>query len=317
MRSLPIFIAALAAALCLGSAAVAADLPPPEELAVAQTGFAARYYAPPPGAPPRAAVVMLGGSDGGYPSRRAAIDLAEAGHPVLALAYFNGFVGKIDGLPAQLQRVPLEYVDGALDWAHRRFGPDRAITIMGESRGAELALLVGSRRRDLAAIIAFSPTSVAWPAVGDMSGKVPAWTERGAPVPYVDLPVTDPARQFAAGLADPARASRAAIPLEQAHGAIMLVSSRSDGIWPAAAMADALVARLRASGFRPTVANLQFDDASHLLMGPGPGVVRFTQGTFTVHFGGSEEGTLRARQAAWKAARQLLASLPRPQRQKP
>ena len=308
MRSLHAVIFALAA-LCLGSAAPATDMPTAEELSVAQTGFAARFYSPPPGVPPQAAAVMLGGSDGGYPSRRAALDLAQAGHAVLALAYFGGYAGKIDGIPERLERIPLEYVYGALDWLKARVGRDRAIAIMGESRGAELALLIGSRRRDLAAVIAFSPTSVAWPAVGDMTGVIPAWTEKGEAIPYVDLPVTDPARQFAAGLADRERADRAAIPIEQARGTILLVSSRDDGIWPAARMADQLEARLRGASFPHPVANLQFDDASHLLMGPGPGVVRFTQGTFSVHFGGSEDGTLRAREAAWAATRRLLASL--------
>ena len=297
---------------CLASTSRAEAPPQARELSVSQDGFAARYYAPQPGSEAQAAVLMVGGSDGGYPSARAARDLAEAGHPVLALAYFSGFFGKIDGLPDRLERVPLEYAYGALDWLRAELGGNRPVAVMGESRGAEFALLIGTRRPDIAGIIAFSPTSLTWPAVGDMSGRVPAWTEGGKPVPFVDLAVDDPAGQFLAGLSDPARAGRAAIPIERARAAILLISSRSDAIWPAARMANQLEERRRSARPERPALNLQFDDASHLLMGPGPGVVRFTQGSFTVHFGGSEEGTLRARTVAWKAAKAFLTDLSTP-----
>ncbi|MDM7957137.1 acyl-CoA thioester hydrolase/BAAT C-terminal domain-containing protein [Blastomonas sp.] len=297
------------AAWCHGFAANAQDRPRFEEISIREAGIAARLYLAPAASSKAAAVLMLGGSDGGYPSAKAAMDLANAGHPVLALAYFSGFSEKIDGLPERLESVPLEYTYRALDWMKRRWGATRALTVIGESRGAELALLVASRRPEVDAIVAFSPSSVAWPAVGDMTGKIPAWTEGGLPVPFVDLPVADPSRQFSDGLGDEQRANAASIPVEQSKAAVLLVSSRSDGIWPASQMADRIVARLRSAGFRPPVLNLQYDDASHLLMGPGPGLVHFTQGTFSVHFGGSEEGTLRARESAWEQMKLFLAQL--------
>jgi dienelactone hydrolase len=288
-----------------GFAAVAQERPHVEELRISEAGIAARLYLPPAAGGNAAAILMLGGSDGGYPSAKAAVDLANAGHPVLALAYFSGFAGTIDGLPERLERIPLEYPFRALDWMNRRWDGTRKIAVMGESRGAELALLMASRRADIDAVIAFSPSSVAWPAVGDMTGGIPAWTERGAPVPFVDLPVADPARQFDDGLNDDKRARAARIPVEQSTAAFLLVSSRSDRIWPASRMADAISSRLHQSA----VLNLQYDDASHLLMGPGPGLVHFTQGTFSVHFGGSAEGTLKARDAAWEQTKLYLAKL--------
>lgn len=297
------------AASLLGTPANAQPKPMTEDVGVEEAGFAARLYLPSTDTHQRAAVLMLGGSDGGYPSPRAATDLANAGHPVLALAYFNGYSAKIDGLPERLEAIPLEYTYLALEWLKRRWGASRKIAVMGESRGAELALLMGSRRPDIAAIVAFSPTSLVWPAVGDMTGKIPAWTEGGLPVAFVDMPVVDPARQFSDGLDDGLRARAAAIPVEQSKAAMLLVSSRSDRIWPASRMADQIAESLKSAGFSPAVINLQYDDASHLLMGPGPGVVRFTQGTFSVHFGGSEEGTLKAREAAWAATKDFLAKL--------
>src|SRR2546430_14118874 len=95
---------------------------------------------------------MLGGSGGGYPDEAAARDLARAGYPVFALAYFRDYGGD----PAELEQrhlrnVPLEYIFEALDWLQARpeVRADR-IVLMGESRGAELALMIGSLKPDVA-----------------------------------------------------------------------------------------------------------------------------------------------------------------------
>lgn len=55
-------------------------------------------------------VLTFGGSEGGlyYPARTAAA-LAAAGHPALALAYFDA-----PGLPKHLDRIPIEYFGSAL-----------------------------------------------------------------------------------------------------------------------------------------------------------------------------------------------------------
>src|SRR3954454_25169508 len=100
---------------------------------------------------------MLAGSGGGFPDAAAARDLATAGYRVQSLAYVRNWQGQ----PAELSRprildVSLEYVFSAIDWLKYRqdVRPDR-IVLMGEARGAELALLVGSYRPDVAGIIAF------------------------------------------------------------------------------------------------------------------------------------------------------------------
>jgi dienelactone hydrolase len=286
----------------------------PTTLAMSEAGIAARFYPAAPGAPDGAAVVMLNGSDGGYPSARAAADLASAGHPVLALAYAGGFGAPIDGLPAQLANIDIGYVGLAIDWLHTRLGPQRPVVLMGLSRGAELALVVGTLRQDVAGIIAFSPSSLRWPAVGDPTGRIPAWLQNGVALPYAARPGLSDHASFAAALADRAVARRAAIPVERISGPILLISSRADNIWPAAYMADRIEARLRRAHFRQSVRNLQYDNASHLLMGPGPGMVSFAQGDFRLWFGGNEAGTLAARNAAWAEARRFLAALAPPRR---
>src|SRR2546428_11740793 len=126
---------------------------------VREGGLVGHFYAA-SGASGRTGVLMLGGSGGGYPDEAAARDLARAGYPVFALAYFRDYGGD----PAELEQrhlrnVPLEYIFEALDWLQARpeVRADR-IVLMGESRGAELALMIGSLRPDVAGGVAcFAP----------------------------------------------------------------------------------------------------------------------------------------------------------------
>ncbi|WP_344694047.1 acyl-CoA thioester hydrolase/BAAT C-terminal domain-containing protein [Sphingomonas cynarae] len=261
------------------------------------------------------AVIMLNGSDGGVPSARDADDLAANGYPTLALAYFQDWRGQPDGVPASLNDIPLEYFFRAIDWLKRRSEVDPArIVVMGQSRGGELALLLGSLRPDLAGIIAFSPSSRVWsgiPAYGAPPAAMrPAWTLAGQAAPFQDT-AFDPAlpmRQWFER-AKPIEAAR--IQVERIHGPVLLASSKADTIWPADTYADEIAARLRTRPGKARVINLTFDDASHLLMGIGPGITKMEVpgAGFTFDFGGTAAGTARARAAAWAASKRLCADL--------
>lgn len=252
-------------------------------------------------------VIMLNGSDGGTPSAKDADDLAASGYTVLALAYFKDWNGRPEGLPAALKKIPLEYFFKTMNWLKQRPEVDaHRIVVMGQSRGAELALLLGSLRPDIAGVIAFSPSSYVWHAVA--TPGVAAWTLNGKPVPYRasaadrDLPSL---QSFARAAPMPA----ARIRVEDIKGPVLLVSSKDDKVWPGAEYADEIAAALIHR--RHPVTNLQFDDASHLLMGTGPGMTKFQipGTTMTFDFGGTAEGTTQARQRAWATTKRFLATL--------
>ena len=259
-------------------------------------------------APPRTAVIMLNGSDGGLPSARDADDLVRSGYTVLSLAYFKNWGGQPDGVPAALKEIPLEYFYRAIDWLKAQYQVDpQKVVLMGQSRGAELALLLGSRRSDIAGVVAFSPSSYVWHAVG--VADVPAWTSGGKPVPYRASAADKTLSPFDLFAKAPSMAA-ARIPVENIRGPVLLLSSRTDGVWPASIYADEITTTLRRRGRQ--VQNVQFDDASHLLMGTGPGMTRFQipGTTITFDFGGSPEGNTRARAEAWTTAKRYLADLP-------
>lgn len=302
-RSFSAGIAFLAAGIAISHKANAADL---VREPVHEDGIVGELHHP-AGARRLTTVVMLNGSDGGIPSGKDAADLAAAGYTVLALAYFKDWNGRPEGLPNTLRDIPLEYFHQAIDWLKMRPEVDpRRVVLMGQSRGAELALLLGTRRPDVAGVVAFSPSSWVWHAIG--APDAAAWTERGAAVPFrtsANGPSLSPYEQFAQA---PAMAG-ARIPVERIRGPVLLLSSTSDGLWPAATYADEIAARLRRN--RRKVENLKFADASHLLMGTGPGITRFQipGTTMTFDFGGTAAGTERARREAWSAAKRFLAAL--------
>jgi dienelactone hydrolase len=281
-------------------------------LEVREADLVARFYTP-ANARALTSVLMLGGSGGGFANPDAASDLAAAGFPTLALAYFQGRNGQPGGLPSALAEIPLEYVFGALDWLGGRPEVRRdRVVIMGESRGAELALLVASHRPDLAGAIAFSPSEVAWSALQPGPPR-PSWTLKGAPVPFLS-PAFQPggsmAGSFAAALDSPGQARAAAeIAVEAINGPVLLFSTTADGIWPSARMAADLAARARARRFAHPLSSRTFDDASHLLMGYGPAPTRIDYPGFTLLLGGTPEGTLKARTAAWTQTKAMLTSL--------
>jgi uncharacterized protein len=282
-----------------------------QRIEVREGGLVGRLYAA-AGASQRTGLLMLTGSGGGYPDEYAARDLARAGYPVLALAYFRNREGNPPELEQkELRNVPLEYIFKALDWlaARPEVRADR-IVVMGESRGAELALMIGSLRPDVAGVIAYSPQEVRWAAVG---GGGPAWTLGGVPLPYAEgvYNRATPMSQFTDILDGPADVrNAAAIEVERIRGPVLLISSRADALSPSARMADDLEARLRARGFPHRVENVQYEDASHLLMGFGRGQTEFrVNERFTIRFGGTAEGTERARNAGWSRVKEFLARL--------
>jgi dienelactone hydrolase len=226
----------------------------------------------PPGNDRHPAVLVLGGSEGGLPSRRAAW-LASHGYAALALAYF-----RYEDLPNELAGIPLEYFGHALNWmAHRPdVAPDR-IAVMGTSRGAELALQVGSMFVGVKAVAAYSPANVRYPACCGFTTVPDAWTWQGNALAF---------RPLRPNLDQQGLAMRAAIEVEHSQGPILLIAGESDRVWDSSAMADAVVARLKRFHFTYNVEELKYAHAGH---GAGrPEIVPAWQGEVTNPTSGRE-----------------------------
>lgn len=226
---------------------------------------------------PRPLVVLVGGSGGGSSwARQVGGALASRGYATLALAYFAA-----EGLPRSLEAIPLEYFETATRQAIGQGAgliDERRIAVMGLSRGAEAALVLGSRLALVSAVVAFAPSHVVWQGSRPPEYPVvPSWTERGVPIPFV--PNVEP-RPYRASDNEATRHLRyllhnagasveAEIPVERIRGPIMLVAGGADPIWPASAMSERIVARLAAHRFPHEVRHLDYDGAGHTLARPG------------------------------------------------
>jgi pimeloyl-ACP methyl ester carboxylesterase len=222
---------------------------------------------------PQKAVVLLGGSEGGrsWSYRPDFIhELVDQGFCVLSLAYFG-----TDRLPKNLRAIPLEYFHRAFLWlsAQENLVIPGKYALVGVSRGAELALLLGSRYPQVKAVVAIDPSSVVFPGpptgVFDAIGKEhSAWSEKGKELPFVRIPYSwttikgmasgKRTRMFENALEDTLQVNAAAIPAEKIQGPVLLISFKQDQVWPSSLMCRQIVKRFRDSSF-----NFYYDHADY------------------------------------------------------
>lgn len=228
---------------------------------VTEDGLVADFYTDTSGRP-RKAIIMLGGSEGGNPWSRIKIPvelLVKKGYAVLTLAYF-----KAQGLPNCLQEIPLEYFEKAFNWLSNQKGvAANQFAVLGGSKGAETALLLGSKYPQIKAVIAFSPSCVVWQGlprnrleiVKDVKSP---WSFKGETLPFLpypssftkgDLLLLRLRKMHEDALLDSVRAKEAAIQVERIRGPILLISGRWDRVWPATNMGEMIMSRLKEKQF--------------------------------------------------------------------
>ena len=203
-------------------------------------------------------IVGLGGSEGGnaWASRtwkKQRERFLDQGYAMLAVGYFG-----TPNSPEKLDRISLDGVHAAIAKAAQDPRVDgRCIAVIGGSRGAELALLLASRYPDIKAVVAIVPGSAVFPALTDAM-TTPGFSFHDRPLPFVpmtwsatpDLLVGNLRGAFETIMRDKAAMERAVIPVERINGPVQFVSAAQDEMWPSKEMADAMVRRLKAHGFR-------------------------------------------------------------------
>jgi dienelactone hydrolase len=258
----------------------------------------------PAGASSLTGLLVLAGSSGRVDIERARL-FARHGALALALQWFGG-PGQCPGIC----EIPLETFTTAIDWLVKQ-GSQR-IGVAGLSKGAEAALLVAVRDTRVDAVVAISPSSVAWANVGPGydGADYPyrsSWTWGGQPLPFVPYDETwaPPVGQqpisfrtlYEASLrAYPEAAVAAAIPIERARGDVLLMTGGDDALWPSAAFAETLAARCRAAG--RSVELITYPDAGHRPVFPDEAPP--TPSTHVAH-GGNPTADAALGRAAWPA----------------
>jgi nucleolar protein 56 len=212
----------------------------------------------PSGDGPYPAVIALHGS-GGYRPEGIARRLATRGYVTLALQYFS----EEDVLPEKLREIPLAYFDTAAEWLLEQptVKGDQA-GLVGISRGAEAALLLGTRFDWVGCVVSYSGSGVAW----DTPHDDPAWIHDGEPVPHLTAE-ENPMTRMRRGV-DEDRIERAAMAVEKTDGPILLLSGGEDRVWPARRLSNIAVDRLDTADFEYMFEHLTYDDVGHLLAFP-------------------------------------------------
>ena len=214
----------------------------------------------------RYGVLVLGGSEGGKPMRLAN-KIATLGYSVLALAYF-----KDEGLPKELEMIPLEYFDAPKQWLLDNMGTrNDGLVVVGWSKGAELALLLSSREEQYQGVVGIAPSSVVWAGILKDWSKVPSssWSEDAKPLPFVPFATgvafKGLADLYEQSLKNSEAVNLASIKAESIRKPALLLSGGEDEIWPSKAMADITCERINASQDTDLCIHIHYPKAGHLL----------------------------------------------------
>ncbi|MDJ0644326.1 MAG: acyl-CoA thioester hydrolase/BAAT C-terminal domain-containing protein, partial [Erythrobacter sp.] len=149
------------------------------------------------------------------------------------------------------------------------------------SKGAEFALLAGTKIEGFAAIAAIVPSDVVWEGWG-AGEPVSSFSWNGTPLPYV--PYDGMNEEFANPTgpdgrprlrlphdkgrnANPARAVAARIPVESIDEPVLVAGGDADLVWNSGEMAQIIAERRAAAGL--ATVSLVFTDAGHSLSGDG------------------------------------------------
>lgn len=203
-------------------------------------------------------VVGLGGSEGGnaWTSNhwKATRDqFLENGYAFLAIGYFGA-----KGTPPILDKIDIEDVHNAILAATKNIKINKSkIAIVGGSRGADLALLLGSYYPDISCIIAMVPSNVVFPGHTDHF-TTSCWTYQNQQLPFVPvnekaipfLMKNDLRGAFDAMLTDQSAVEKALIKVENIKGPILLISATKDEICPSTPMSENMIIRLKNKKFR-------------------------------------------------------------------
>ena len=207
-------------------------------------------------------VLVLSGSSGRVESARCDA-LAGLGATAASYRWFGEAV----------DRVPLESFDDALSFLHERC---ERLVVLGTSRGAEAALLLGARHVEIDAVVAVSPSDVVWAALSTDRPQRSSWTSGGEPLPFVPYddawaPETEPPEligmyeQSLETYADRVPAAR--IPVERIAGDVLLVAGGDDRLWLSCEFAERIVDRRAAGGLDTTL--VSHPRAGHRVVLPG------------------------------------------------
>lgn len=274
-------------------------------------------------------LIIIPGSGGRAPDVISQL-LASHGYTVLALAYFGA-----EGLPERLSLIPLEYFQNAMLWFKKQPQVNgNKIALMGQSRGAELVLLLASTfPGEMDAVIAYSASHLVYSDF--LSEQKSAWTYKDTPVPFMPYPsnkeIFEAAKEghivlHKGTIEDPFQDTQiflyamkmkkfnkvvkeATIPVENIRCPILILSGDDDKMWPSPVSGNSIIERLDSKGSKIKRKHVNYPNTGHnLFIFPHvPSIdlpVQITSGWSL--FGGTPDGNAHAHKEAWREVLNFL-----------
>jgi hypothetical protein len=196
-------------------------------------------------------VVIIGGSRAGIWSvSPLLLDYLKEHYNVLIFAYFG-----VDNLPKSLNKIPLGYFIHGINLVKAKLNlQDQDITIIGNSKGAEAALLLISRFIHARATIACVPSCYVWQGIPSNVFEIlfptSSWTYNNKQLPFVkmkyDIKIIRDMKNkiyrscYVKSISQNMN-NEAKIDLSQYKGKLLLLSSDVDNFWPSKEMCDVIV----------------------------------------------------------------------------
>lgn len=202
-------------------------------------------------------IVGIGGSEGGnaWSSdywKKTRDQFIEKGYAFLAIGYF-----KAKGTPDTLNKIEITDIYNAINKAtENSYINKHKIAIIGGSRGADLALLLGSYFNNISCVVSIVGSNAVFP--GHTSHfSTSCWTYQNKELPFVPvneesvpfLMKRDLRGAFEAMMKDSVAVEKASIKVERIKGAILFLSATKDEICPSTPMAEKMMERLKYKKF--------------------------------------------------------------------
>lgn len=270
-------------------------------------------------------VLLLGGSDGGYLDPAAAL-LASYGYTVLALAYFG-----VENVPNNLESIPLEYFERATHWLKKHPAVNKQVSLIGFSRGGELALLLGATYDEYKSVIAVSPSSYVTSGMKNNTfAPIPSWTFNGQALAYMKFSYP-PSMIFSTlrnwifkhpssflsiwnrTMRNEEKIEDARIHVENIHAPVLTISGSDDQLWPSEKFVKMMEKYL--SDHLYQYQHLFYEGAGHFSAFPysfpsiPSNVVMQLGNGMAITFGGSKSANARATTDSWKKIKEFLKSM--------
>jgi dienelactone hydrolase len=220
---------------------------------------------------PAPLLVILGGSEGGMGmtgDRRAAVRQAylDAGFALLVVGYFG-----LPGIPSGLDRIELSGVLDVIENTRSNPAVDaEKLSVLGVSKGAELALLLASRSAQISTVVAVVGSEVVFGSP-EWYSTSSSWSWQGQAIPFVRfswrsaLPLVqgDFRRGYEIAMQNQQAYQRALIPVQQMQADVLFVSGTADELWPSSEMSDRMMHRLQQHQYRYRYQHLKIPGGGH------------------------------------------------------